>query len=36
VTGAPITEIDKCEVEGCTSGSTSTYCFMNGHHFCEE
>lgn len=35
-TGAPIDEIDKCEVEGCTSGSTSTYCFMNGHHFCEE
>jgi hypothetical protein len=33
---APIVEIDKCDVEGCTSGSTSTYCFMNGHHFCEE
>ncbi len=34
--GAPITDIDKCDVEGCTTGTTSTYCFMNGHHFCED
>ena len=34
--GASITEIDKCAVQGCTSGTTSYYCFANGHHFCEE
>jgi hypothetical protein len=31
-----IMEIDKCSVEGCAMGSTTTYCFLNGHHFCEE
>ncbi len=28
--------IEKCDVEGCTSGSTLSYCFIDGRHFCEE
>jgi hypothetical protein len=35
-TGAVITEIDKCDIEGCTIGTSSMYCYLNGNHFCEE
>lgn len=30
----PLT-IDRCEIRGCTAGSSSTYCSSDGQHFCE-
>lgn len=29
------TTIAKCEVAGCTSGTTANYCYGDGRHFCE-
>ena len=29
-------DLGRCEVEGCTVGSTSDFCTTSGAHFCEE
>lgn len=29
------TTFTKCQVAGCTMGTTTTYCFATGRHFCE-
>jgi hypothetical protein len=29
------TEVTKCEVAGCTTGTATSYCYTGGRHFCE-
>ncbi len=30
------TTIARCRVEGCLAGTTSTYCSLDGRHFCDQ
>jgi len=28
--------VERCRVEGCLAGTTSTYCSLDGRHFCDQ